>query len=450
MQITEKEHKGLEYNYSVVVPAADIEKQSEVELKRISGQVKMPGFRPGKVPMKTLKAKYGKDVMGDVLQNAINEATGKLIDEKKLRPAMQPDIKITQFEEGGDLSFDVTFEVFPTVPPVKYEDITVDQLTVELPESEVDESLTRLAKTRQHPHHKDGAAVLGDVVKIDFLGKRDGVPFDGGKGDGFQLELGSGQFIPGFEEQLVGAKAGDKVEVKVKFPEEYHSKSLAGADAVFDVTVHEVSYLHVPDINDKLAESLGFKDLEALKEAVRAQLGSEFERASRSKAKKQLFDLLDEKLTYQVPQGMLKAERESILKQVEEAKKAGDPELQGKSEDEIKAEYEKIAERRVKLGILLSEIGRSNNIQITRDELSAAVMNQARNYPGQEDKVFEFYRKNPQQLDELRGPILEEKAVDFILSKVKRNKVPTTIEALMGEDEAAAEAKPAKKKAGKK
>ena len=448
MQITEKEHQGLTYSFSVTVPAADIEKESEVELKRISGKVKIPGFRPGKVPMNVMKQKYGKDVLGDVLQNSINEATGKLIDEKKLRPALQPDVKITSFEPGSDLSFDVTFEVFPEVPALKYEDITVDQLTVDVPEEEVNTSLERLAKTRQHPHHKDGAAVLGDVVKIDFLGKRDGVPFDGGKGEGFQLELGSGQFIPGFEEQLVGAKAGDQVEVKVKFPETYHSKSLAGADATFDVTVHEVSYLHVPDVDDKLAESLGFKDAEALKTAVREQLSSEFERASRSKAKKQLFDLLDEKLTYDVPQGMLKAERESILRQVEEAKKAGDPELQGKSDDEIKAEYEKIAERRVKLGILLSEIGRSNNIQITREELSSAVMNQARNYPGQEDKVFEFYRKNPQQLDELRGPILEEKAVDFILSKVKRNPVPTTIEKLMGEDEA--EAKPAKKKAAKK
>ena len=448
MQITEKEHQGLTYSFSVTVPAADIEKESEAELKRISGKVKIPGFRPGKVPMKTLKAKYGKDVLGDVLQNSINEATNKLIDEKKLRPALQPDVKITSFEPDSDLSFDVTIEVFPQVPPLKYEDITVDQLTVEVPESEVDESLQRLAKTRQHPHGKEGKAELGDVVKIDFLGKRDGVPFDGGKGEGFQLELGSGQFIPGFEEQLVGKQAGDTVEVKVTFPETYHSKSLAGADATFDVTVHEVSYLHVPDINDKLAESLGFKDLEALKGAVREQLGSEFERASRSKAKKQLFDLLDAQLAYEVPQGMLKAERESILKQVEQAKAAGDPELQGKSDDEIKAEYEKIAERRVKLGILLSEIGRSNNIQITRDELSAAVMNQARNYPGQEDKVFEFYRKNPQQLDELRGPILEEKAVDFILSKVKRNQVPTTIEKLMGEDEA--ETKPAVKKKAKK
>ena len=448
MQIVDKEHKGLSYSYSVTVPAADIAKEQEAELQRVGGKVKIPGFRPGKVPMNVLKTKYGKDVMGDVLQNAINDAARKVVAEKKLRPALQPDVQITSFEEGADLVFDMSFEVFPEIPAIDYDKITVDELTVEVPQSEVDASLDRLAKSRQHPHKKDGAAVLGDVVKIDFLGKKDGVPFDGGKGEGFQLELGSGQFIPGFEEQLVGASAGDTREVKVTFPEQYHSKSLAGAAATFDVTVHEVSYLHKPELTDDFAKSLGFDELSKLVDAVKEQLGAEFKNASRNKAKKQLFDVLDETLKYDVPKNMLKLESESIMKQVDEAKKAGDPDLKDKSDDEIKAEYEEIARRRVKLGILLSEIGRSNNIQITREEVSAAVMNQARNYPGQEDKVFDFYRKNPQELEQLRGPILEEKAVDFILSKVKRKAVPTTIEALMGEDEA--EAKPAKKKAAKK
>jgi trigger factor len=450
MQITEKEHKGLSYSFAVTVPAADIEKEVEAELNRIGGKVKVSGFRPGKVPMNILKQKYGKDVMGDVLQTSINNATRKLVEDKKLRPALQPDVKITSFEEGKDLSFDVELEVFPEVPALDFDKITVDELTVDVPETEVQTSLERLAKSRTHPHTKEGKAEKGDVVKIDFVGKRDGVAFPGGTGNGFQLELGSGQFIPGFEEQLIGSAAGDKVDVKVTFPKEYHSKDLAGAEATFDVTVHEVAYLHTPEIDEKLATNLGFETLDKLKDAVKEQLGAEFTRAGRNKAKKQLFDLLDEKLKFEIPQNMLKLERESILKQVEEAKKAGDPELKDKSEDEIKKEYEKIAERRVKLGILLSEIGRTNNLQVTREELSAAVMNQARNYPGQEDKVFEFYRKNPAQLDDLRGPILEEKAVDFLLGKVKRNKVATTIEALMGEDEAEAEAKPAKKKAAKK
>lgn len=447
MQITAKEQSGLSHSFSVVVPAADLEKQMDAELQTVGKKVKMPGFRPGKVPLAVLKSKYSKEVMGDVLQNTVEKAAREVIEGKKLRPALQPDIKITSFEEGKDLAFDITVEVLPEVPAIDFSKITVDELTYELPEAEVQEGLNRLAKTRQHTHTHDGAAALGHVVKIDFLGKKDGVPFKGGEGKGFQLELGSGQFIPGFEEQLVGLKAGDEKAISVTFPKEYHSADLAGAPATFDVKVHEVLRLHVPDVDDKLAESLGFKDLENLKGAVRQQIDFEYKAAARSKAKKQLFDALDEVVTFEVPQSMLKLESESILKQVEAAKKAGDPELQGKSEEEIKAEYDTISERRVRLGILLSDVARVNNLQISREELSAAVMNQARNYPGQEDKVFEFYRKNPQEINELRGPILEEKSVDFILSKVTRKPKTVTIEELMKEDEEAP--KPAKKKAKK-
>jgi trigger factor len=452
MQITSKEQSGLTHSFHVVVPAADVEAQMEVELQSLSQKVKMPGFRPGKVPMPVLKKKYGKEVMGDVLESTVNKATQKVLAEKDLRPALQPDVKIVSFEEGGDLSFDITLEVMPVVPAVDFEKVTVDEYTYELPESEVEQALNRLAKSRQHPHTKDGAAEQGDVVKIDFVGKKDGVAFQGGTGNGFQLELGSGQFIPGFEEQLVGAKAGDKREVNVTFPEQYHSADLAGQPALFDVTVQEVAYLHVPDVNDKLAESLGFTDLENLKSAVRQQIDVDFKAAARAKAKKHLFDALEKVVTFEIPQNMLKLETESILKQVMEAQKAGDPELKDKSEDDLKVEYSKISERRVRLGILLSDIARTNNLQVTREEISAAVMGQARQYPGQEDKIFEFYRKNPSEVNELRGPILEEKAVDFILGKVKRSPKPVTIEELMGDDDAAAsdDAKSVKKKAAKK
>jgi trigger factor len=446
MQITPTEQSGLTHRFSVVVPASDVEAQLEAELQSIGKKVKMPGFRAGKIPLPVLKKRYGQEVMGDVLQSTVNKATREVVESKNLRPALQPDVKITQFEEGGDLSLEIAFEVMPVVPEVDYAAVSVDELTFELPEKDVADGLARLAKSRQHPHTKDGAAVLGDVVKIDFLGKKDGVPFSGGEAKGFSLELGSGQFIPGFEEQLVGAKAGDKRLVTVKFPEAYHSADLAGADATFDVTVHEVSYLHVPDVNDKLATQLGFDDLAALTKAVAEQISSEYNQVARSKAKKQLFDKLDAAVKFDVPQNMIKLEMEGIWKQVEEAKKAGDPELAKKSDDELKTEYELIAKRRVKLGILLSEIGRANNLQITREELSAAVMNHARNYPGQEDKVFEFYRKNPAQVDELRGPILEEKAVDFILSKVNRLPKAIAIDELLRDDDADADADSAVKK----
>ncbi len=446
MQITAKEQSGLAHSFHVVVPASEVAAQMDAELQSISKKVKMPGFRPGKVPMNVLRQKYSKDVMGDVLQNTVNKATQDVVEQKKLRPALQPDVKIVSFEEGKDLAFDITVEVMPEIPAIDFAKITVDELTYELPEAEVEQALTRLAKTRQHTHAHDGAAEIGHVTKIDFLGKKDGVPFSGGEGKGFQLELGSNQFIPGFEEQLVGMKAGDERTISVNFPKEYHSADLAGAAATFDVTVHEVLRLHAPDIDDKLAVSMGFTDLENLKGAVRQQIDFEYKAAARSKAKKQLFDALDEVTNFDIPPSMLKMESESIMKQVAEAKKAGDPELKDKSEAQLKEEYEAISERRVRLGILLSDVARSNNLQITREELSAAVMSQARNYPGQEDKVFEFYRKNPQQIEELRGPILEEKSVDFILSKVTRKPKAVTIEELMKEDE---EAPKTKKKAKK-
>lgn len=445
MQITDKEHKGLSHSFHVVVPASAIAMQTDVELQALGQKVKMPGFRPGKVPMPVLRQKYGKDVMGDVLQESVNKATRDVIAQKNLRPAGQPDIKIVKFEEGSDLSFDITVEVLPAVPTIDFATITVDELTYDLPDSEVEQGLKRLAKSRTHPHTKDGAAELGDVVKIDFVGKRDGVEFAGGAGKGFQLELGSKQFIPGFEEQLVGVKAGDARLVKVTFPTEYHSADLAGAEATFDVTVHEVAYLHTPEVNDKLAENLGFKDLEALTGAVRQQIDFEYKQAARAKAKKQLFDALDTLAAFEVPPSMLKAETDAVVKQVMEAKKAGDPQLKDKSDEDITAEYSKIAERRVRLGILLSDVSRTNNLQITREEISAAVMSQARQYPGQEDKVFDFYRKNPGEVEQLKGPILEEKAVDFILGKVTRSEKKVTLEALMADDEEEGDAPPAKK-----
>ncbi len=451
MQITPKEHKGLSYAFSVVVPASDIAQQMETELQSIGSKAKIQGFRPGKVPMTVLKQRYGKDVMGDVLQASINKAARDVVEQKKLRPAMQPDIKIIEFEEGGDLKFDLTVEVMPDMPKVGFDKITVDEYTYEIPEDEVTTSLERLAKSRQHTHKEAGAAKLGHVVKIDFLGSIDGTPFEGGKAEGFFLELGSAQFIPGFEEQLVGVSAGDKREVKVTFPKDYHSEALKGKDAVFNVTVHEVNRLHVPEIDDKLAESLGFKDLENLKGAVRQQIGFDFERMGRAKAKKQLFDALDGLLKFDVPPKMLKLEFDAVWQQIEQAKKSGDPALKDKSDDELKKEYEAIAERRVKLGIYLSDISREHNIQVTREELSAAVMSQARAYPGQEEKIFEFYRKNPTQVEDLKGPILEDKAVDFILTKVTRPKKPVTIEELMRDDEAEESSeKPAKKAAKKK
>jgi trigger factor len=389
------------------------------------------------VPQSVLRQRYSKDVMGDVLNNSINTATREAIEQLKLRPVMQPEIKITSFEEGQDLQFDMNLEVLPELPKLDFASLEVPEYTYEIPAEEVEQGLERLAKSRAHLHGKDGAAEMGDVIKIDFVGKRDGVAFSGGTANGFSLDLGSGQFIPGFEEQLVGVKVGDTKLVSVNFPEQYHSADLAGQPATFDVTVHEVSYKHTPDINDKFAEGFGFENLAALREAVQKQVDGDYARAARARAKKNLFDIVDANAKFEVPAKMLAMEFESVWKQVEEAKKDGDPSLQDRDEASLKAEYETISERRVRLGILLSELGRENGIQVSREELSAAVMQQARMYPGQEDKIFEFYRKNPAQVDELRGPILEEKAVDFLLAKVKRKAHKISIEDLLKEDDAA-------------
>jgi trigger factor len=451
MQITEKKHEGLHYEFAVTVPAADIAKTVDEELITLGKKVKISGFRPGKVPLEVLRKRYQKDVMGEVLQNTVNKATRDLLTERKLRPSMQPDISITSFEEGADLSFDMTLEVMPDMPDIHYEKITVSEYTYEIPQEEIDEGLQRVAQSRTHLHDKDGKAEKGDVTTIDFIGRIDGEAFEGGTANDVPLEIGGGQFIPGFEEQLIGAQAGDKVNVEVSFPENYHSKELAGKPAIFETTVKKVSEKHTPEPSDKLAKELGFDDLDGLREAVKSQIDADYASAARNKAKKDLFDALDEAVSFEIPKKMAEAEFDNVWKQVEEAKKQGDPEMEGKSDEQLKKEYTRISDRRVRLGILLAEVGRENNIQITNEELSAVVMQQARQYPGQEDKIFEYYRGNPQQLEQLRGPILEEKAVDFLLGKVSRTEVKVDAKDLFRDDEAPAKAekKPAAKKASK-
>ena len=452
MQITEKKHEGLHYEFAVTVPADVIAKTIDEELLSLGKKVKISGFRPGKVPLDVLRQRYQKEVMGEVLQNTINKASRDVIDERKLRPALQPDIKVTSFEDGKDLTFDMELDVLPDLPEIKYDAIKVPEYTYEVPADEVEEGLKRIAESRSHLHDKDGEAAKGDVATIDFIGRIDGEAFEGGTANDVPLELGGGQFIPGFEDQIVGAKAGDKVNVEVNFPENYHSADLAGKPAVFETTVKKVSEKHAPELNDELAKGLGFESIDALRDAVKGQIDGDYAGAARNKAKKALFDALDEEVKFDIPAKMTDMEFDNVWKQVEEAKKQGDPAMEGKSDDELKDEYKAISARRVRLGILLAEIGRVNSIQITNEELSAAVMQQARQYPGQEDKIFEFYRSNPGQMEQLRGPILEEKAVDFLLEKVSREevKVDDAKSLFLDDEPEAKESKPKKAAKAKK
>lgn len=448
MKITQTKNDGLAYSFDVVVGADAIEEKMQTELASVSKKVKIPGFRSGKVPMKVLKQKYGKNVMGDVIQNSVNDASRQLMEENNLRPAMQPDIKITEYEDGGDLQFTVELEVLPEVKELKYDSYEVEELVFDVPEEDVDSSMQELLGQHKHFHAKpkDEKAEIGDAVKIDFLGKKDGEPFNGGAAQGFQLELGSGQFIPGFEEQLIGAKAGDEKDLEVTFPKEYHSEDLAGAPVVFEVKVHEVLESHAPEANDEFAKKLGMESLDKLKDAIREKIKADYDGLARSKAKKALFDVLDDAVTFDVPPKMAEMEFEGIWQRIQEMIDKKDESIADRSEEELREEYTAIANRRVRLGIFLSEMGRVNNLQVTREELTSAVMSQARMYPGQEQKVLEFYQQNPNEVDQLRGPILEEKAVDFLLGKVKRKERKVTIDELVAMDAEDDDAPKAKKK----
>lgn len=459
MKATPLESKGLKKKFRITVEAGKINSQTEAELKRAGERVKIPGFRPGFIPMKVLKQRYGKSVQSDVLKQVINRASNDAISENKLRPAMTPQISIEDYKEGGDLAFTMELEVFPEVPEVSFDKVKLDRPTFDIGDKDIDEAVQRIAERSQKLTPLDGGkkAAMGHVVAIDFTGSIDGTPFPGGAGSGFQLELGSGQFIEGFEEQLVGSKAGDERSVKVTFPADYHAKDLAGKEAVFAVSVKEVLSKEMPELDEAFAKERGFADMRALREAVRNQLIREYDQVVRNRLKKQLFDALDEAHDFTLPEGMMKTEFDSIWGRLTQAPEELKEALEEKSEDELKEEYRQIARRRVKLGILLAEIGGRNKIQVSREELGRAVMQQASQFPGQEKQVVEFYQKHPERADDLRGPILEEKVVDFILGKISYDDRKVSLESLMedGEEEGAvkkkaAKEKPAKPKARKK
>jgi trigger factor len=448
MQITETSTDGLKREYKVIVEAQDIEQRMQARLTQLAKDVRLPGFRPGKVPLAVLKQRYGQSVMGEVLEEAVNNTSSETLRERNLRPALQPKIAIESFEQGKDLIYAMSVEVLPDVTAPDLSTIELERLKPEIADEELDEALGRLAeryrKTETAPEGTEAA--LGDVVVIDFVGSIDGEEFPGGAGKDQELELGSNRFIPGFEEQLVGAKAGKKVTVKVAFPADYGAAHLAGKDAVFECEVKEVKRKLPATIDDSLADEVGMENLAALRAAIREQMESDYGRIARQKLKRDLLDTLSEKHVFEVPQGMIEVEFDSIWKQYEaelgRAKEAGtyQPE-EGKTEDETKAEYKDIAIRRVRLGLLLAEIGMKNNIQVTSDEVNRAIAAQARQYPGQEKAIVDYYRKNPDAMRALHAPIYEDKVVDFIveMAKVTDKSVPAKdLEALaaLGDEDA--------------
>ena len=448
MQVTELEAQGLKKNFKIVVDKAQINAQVEVELRTAGERVKIPGFRPGYIPLKILQQRYGKSVQGDVLKKVINQTTSDVVSQKKLRPAMTPQINIEAYEDGGDLSYTMSVEAFPEMPAIDFEKLTLDRNIFDITEKDIDDAQERIAE--QNPTFVATAegtkAALGNVVTIDFKGMIDGVAFAGGTSTDFDLELGSGQFIEGFEAQLVGAKAGDSRDVKVKFPDNYQGKDVAGKDAVFEVTVKAVKAKEPGVIDDEFAKARGFENLEKIREAIRLQMVNEYGRVVRNQLKKELFDVLESKCNFELPEGMVEMEFNSIWERLKQAQAQGDESVAGKDEETLKKEYREIARRRVKLGLFLAEVGNNNKIQISREELMRAVVQQANMFPGQEKMVMDFYRNNPERVEDLRGPILEEKAVDFVLGKVKYNDHKVALEDLVEEDEDAEDSSSAKKK----
>ncbi len=438
MQVKEVKSEGLRHELEVVLPAGEIERLQNEKLEQYAKNAKVPGFRPGKVPLTIMKKQYGRAVMGEVLESAVNDSTAKVLTDKGLRPALQPKIEVTEFDEGKDLKYTITVDVLPEFKVTDLKGLKLTKPVAKVDSKSIDEALDRIAKQNRDSQPVEGrAAKKGDIVVIDFHGrtKKDDKPHPGMHAHGHNLELGSGQFIPGFEDQLIGRKKGDKPSVEVKFPDEYHSDELAGQEAIFDVEIHEIREPTDAKVDDEFAKKLGLTDLAALKKAVEEQIQSEYDGMSRMKLKRAMLDALDDSHDFAIPEGMLDLEFQNIRQQIAMERQAelkdGKLELSDEEQDELKA----IAERRVRLGLVLSEIGRANNIQVNDQELQRAVINEARKYPGQEAVVFEYYRKNRNALEALRAPVFEEKVVDFITQLASIEESTVSLDELTAEEE---------------
>ena len=443
MQVTELSAEGLKREYKVVVEAAEIEGQVAHRLEELKGRIRMPGFRPGKVPIGLLRKQYGRSVMGEVLEQAVNRGSQKAIADHELRPALRPKIEVTSFDEGADLEFTMALEVLPEVPEVDLGKIELTRPVAEVGEETIAGALDRFAKRFQEyaPPAEPRPSQTGDRVVIDFEGRIDGEVFEGGKAEDVPLVLGSGFMLPGFEEQLTGVEAGADLSVEASFPESYPNADLAGKAATFAVKVKEVAEPKPLVLDDDLAKGQGFDDLQALKNAIRDGIAREYAQLSRAKVKRALLDHLAAHHQFQVPAGMVELEFEAIWKQLkQEMERSGEALAEGKSEDELKEEYRAIAERRVRLGLILSDVGQRNELKVEQHELNAAIIDQARRYPGQEQKVLEFFRKNPAAVEQLRAPLYEDKVVDFILQMANVSERQVTPEELMADPDAEEEA----------
>ncbi|VFU09356.1 Trigger factor [Methylocella tundrae] len=434
MQVTETLSQGLKREFKVVLPATDLATRLDSQLSEIQAKARINGFRPGKVPVAHLKRLYGRSIMAEVVQEAVNEAHRKIVEDNALRPASQPKIDFPgekdelekAFEAKADFAFTVALEVLPKIEVGSFEGIEIERLVAEVNDAEVDEVLKRLADQSRTYSPKEGegvAAQKGDKATIDFIGKIDGEAFEGGAGEGIDLVLGSGSFIPGFEEQLEGLGVGESRTVSVTFPEDYSAEALAGKAATFEVTLKGLAAPGEVKIDDELAKGFGLEDLEKLKESIKANIARDYAAASRRKWKRELLDALDKKYSFELPEGLVTQEFDAVWRRVEaEQSQSGRSfEDEGTTEEAARADYRTIAERRVRLGLLLADIGDAAGVKVADEEVSEALFERARSFPGQEKLIWEYYQKNPAALAEIRAPLYEEKVIDHILGLIKVN-----------------------------
>ena len=467
MEVTETITEGLKREFKVVIAAAEIDSKVDERLKEIAPTLQLPGFRPGKVPATLVKKRFGQSLLGEVLEKSVNESSQQALDERGLRPAAQPNIEVVSFDEGKDLEFNLSVELMPEIEPLDYSVLKLKKLVAEANEKDIDDALSKLAEQHKgsEPISSKRASKIGDILVIDFVGSVDGEKFDGGSAEGHHLELGSNQFIPGFEEQLVGKKAGASVKVEVKFPENYSQANLSGKNAFFDTKIKEIRQSTKVKIDDDFAKLFGLEELSALRDALKTQIEQELEQTTKARLKRELLDKLEDVKPFDVPQSMSDQEYTSICQAVkaneENANTSNLDQQENNNEDgegatpvdeslsdDDKKEYRQIAERRVRLALVLQEVGRLNNIEVSDEEVQRALFQEASRYPGQEKQIMELYQKNPQAMASIRAPLYEDKIVDFITEMAEVSEKKVTRDELLAEpaNEEAVKPKETKKK----
>lgn len=444
MQFTERQSEGLLRVYDVTVPASELLQKLNAKIEEVRPRVRINGFRPGKVPASHIRKLYGPGMMQDIINEAVQSSTRESLERAKARPASEPNLEVKSNMEQvmagqADLQFALTLEIIPDFEPADLKAIKIVKPVAAVADEQVAEALADLARGQRGFEDKDGAAAEGDAVMLDFVGRIEGEAFQGGTATDAQVVIGSKQFIPGFEEQLIGAKAGDNPTLNVNFPEDYAVASLKGKAAQFETTIKKIRAPKQGEVDDAWAAELGFDNLNAVKEALRQRLENDHGAQSRAKAKRMLFDQLDAAHSFELPPRMVEAEFAQIWRQIEQDRAKGELDASdaGKSEEELKREYRTIAERRVRLGLLLAEIGRRHNLEVSDQEVARAISFQARNYPGQEKQIFEMYQRNPGMVANIRAPLYEEKVVDYLMELVSVTNQNVSREELFADDDAA-------------